>query len=90
MEIHYCDLCPNILERGRNVLVIVHDKEFEPGKKQPTQPPPRTYYEVCDSCIQLIHKIMKHKKGRLKEVLAWIDSTYELPAKNKPKEKDRG
>jgi len=90
LEVHYCDLCPNILERGRNVIVIVHDKEFEPGKKQYNQIQPRTQYEVCDSCIQLIHKIMRHKKNRLKEIVAWIDSTYELPTKNNSKEKTNG
>lgn len=79
MEVHFCDLCQGTLKTERHVVVIVHDKEFATGRKQYQNQQPRSTYEVCDSCHELLQKIFTYKKSKLQKIKDWIDKTYDLP-----------
>ena len=81
MEIHYCDLCNTVLNEGRNVVVIVDDKNFKPGIQQNYGQQDRVSYEVCNNCVLLLHKIFKYKKNQLKKIEDWISETYSLESK---------
>jgi len=84
MQISYCDLCGNVLEHGRHVVVVVHDKEFQAGLNQQRQVQDRTVYEICDSCLILVKDIFTYKKNKIKNLQDWLDKEYTLtPKKNK-------
>jgi len=86
MEVHYCDLCPNVLKKERHIVVIIHDQEFSRGKQQYRQQQPQASYEICDSCYQLIMKIFSHKTYKIDEIKKWINKTYELPKEEQNKD----
>jgi hypothetical protein len=80
LQINYCDLCSQPLHQERHILLIVEEKDFG-ITQQGRIASPRTTYEVCTPCVQLIHKIFTLKKKKLAEIEQFIEDTYKLPAK---------
>lgn len=87
MQVNYCDLCGLPLQKDRHILLIVEEKDFGTTQQGRTASP-RTAYEVCTPCVQLIHKIFTLKKKKLAEIEKFLEDTYKLPAK-KPEVKSR-
>lgn len=77
MELHYCDLCENLLHGKRHVLVTVTDDDILAHKKRP-QDVDRTQYEICDGCMELINKIFEMKKSRIHEIEEFLNRTYSV------------
>lgn len=80
MQINYCDLCGQPLQNERHILLLVEEKDFGMTNQGRTASP-RTTYEVCTTCVKLIHKIFTLKKKKLAEIEQFIEDTYKLPAK---------
>lgn len=80
MIVNYCDLCSQPISKERHIILLIEEKDFG-SPMQGRTASPRVTYEVCSSCIGLIHKIFSVKKQKITEIEKFLEDTYKLPVK---------